>query len=350
MNPRERVRIALACQIPDRIPRALGFYSQSVAGIAAAAADDHFGLDVRFAEFAPPEDQDAFLDYLGSLPQDIHLGSPAQLRTYLEWGYHPERGTRRPLDTARSVAEAAEFVIPRLTEPARHAHLAGQVARWHARGLAVAGSPPHLGGELFETAWRLRGFDNFLVDLASRKDIAHYLLDQLAAMLQESAVILARAGVDVLLLDDDVAMPGQLMISPAIWREFFKPRLARVIATARETAPELLVFYHSDGNFTQLVADLVEIGVNVIHPVQPDCMDALAIKREFGRQLALWGTIGTARLWDQGTPGEIRSEVRRRLAELGPGGLLAAPAYDIDFVPAANIEAFVEAVDEFGRQ
>ncbi len=75
---------------------------------------------------------------------------------------------------------------------------------------------------------------------------------------------------------------------------------------------------------------LVDIGINVINPVQPDCMDAAAIKREFGDKLALWGTVGTARLWDWGTPDQIRAEVQRRIRELGPQGLLLAPAYDID--------------------
>ena len=101
-----------------------------------------------------------------------------------------------------------------------------------------------------------------------------------------------RAGVDILLLDDDVAMPTGLMIGPATWRLHFKDRLARVINIAREESPDLLIFYHCDGNFTRLVPDLVDIGVNIINPIQPDCMDAAAIKREFGDRLAIWGAVG----------------------------------------------------------
>jgi uroporphyrinogen decarboxylase len=209
--------------------------------------------------------------------------------------------------------------------------------------------PPHLGGELFETAWRLRGFENFMIDLVDRTDIIDYLLDQLTSMLIENALILARAGVDILLLDDDVAMPTGLMISPDTWRYHFKDRMAKVINIAREESPDLLIFYHSDGDFTQLIPDLVDIGINVINPVQPDCMDGAAIKREFGDRLAMWGTVGTARLWDEGSPEQIRSEVRRCIESMGPEGLLLAPAYDIDFSPFENIVAFVEAVKEYGR-
>ena len=110
-----------------------------------------------------------------------------------------------------------------------------------------------------------------------------------------------------------------------------------------------LVFYHCDGNFTRLIPNLVDIGVNVINPIQPDCMDGAAIKREFGDRLALWGAVGSASLWDWGTPDQIRSEVQRCIETLGPQGLLLAPAYDIDFAPFENIVAFNEAVEEFGQ-
>ena len=349
MNARERVRQALLCRKPDNIPKALGFFDQSLAAIAPIRPENYFNLEVRFAEFDPPDNQDEFRRYMDQLPVDIHVGSRAQLRTYHEWQYHPEKGTARPLSSIRSLADLADFAFPELSKPARHAGLTKQVKRWHAQGLAVAGSPPHLGGELFEAAWRLRGFENFMIDLVQRPQLAAYLLDQLTSMLIENALILARTGVDILLLDDDVAMPNRLMIGPKTWREYFKPRLANVINLAREESPDLLVFYHCDGNFTGLIPDLVDIGVNVINPVQPDCMDATAIKQEFGDKLALWGTVGTARLWDWGTPDQMRAEVQRRIRELGPEGLLLTPAYDIDYAPFDNIVAFVEAAEEFGR-
>jgi uroporphyrinogen decarboxylase len=312
VNARERVRQALRCRKPDRIPKALGFFDQSLEAIAPTTPEDYFGLEIRFAEFDPPDNQDDFFDYMDNLPDDIH------------------------------------FVFPHLSHSARHSGLSKRVKNWHAQGLAVAGSPPHLGGELFEAAWRLRGFENFMTDLVGQSALADYLLDQLTSMLIENALILARAGVDVLLLDDDVAMPTGLMISPATWREYFKHRMAKVIDIAREESPELLIFYHCDGDFTQLIPGLVEIGVNVINPVQPDCMDAATIKREFGDRLAMWGTVGSALLWDRGTPDQIRAEVIRCIKTLGPEGLLLAPAYDIDYAPFENIVAFVETVEEFG--
>ena len=349
MNSRECVRAALHCRKPDRIPKALGFFDQSLAAIAPIAPEAYFDLDIRYAEFDPPDNQGTFRRYLDNLPEDIHVGNPAQLRTYHEWQYHPERGTKRPLSGIRSLKDLVKYVLPDLSNPTRHAGLTKKVRRWHDRGLAVAGAPPHLGGELFEAAWRLRGFENFMVDLVHRGEMADYLLDQLTSMLIENALILARSGVDILLLDDDVAMPTGLMIGPATWRQYFKERLARVINIAREESPDLLIFYHCDGDFTRLIPDLVDIGVNVINPVQPDCMDGAAIRREFGDRLAIWGAVGSANLWDRGTPDQIRAAVRRCIEVMGPQGLLLAPAYDIDFSPFENIVAFIEAVEEFGR-
>jgi uroporphyrinogen decarboxylase len=348
MNSRERVRAALICRVPDRIPMALAFWEESLAAIAPRTPAEHFGLDVRFVEFSPPEGQDDFLRYLAGLPGDVHVGDTAQLRTYHEWRYHPEVGPDGPLSGVRSAEEVARFAFPDLADPRRYAGLAAQVAQWHSQGWAVAGGPPHLGGELFESSYRLRGFQAFLEDLRLQPALSNYLLDQLTSLMIHSSLILARAGVDILLLDDDVAMPTGLIVSPATWRRFFKPRLADTIRLAREASPDLLIFYHSDGDFTGIVAELVEIGVNVINPVQPDCMDALAIKRQFGDRLALWGTVGTAAAWDHGTPEQIRAEVKQRIETLGPAGLLLCPAYDLDYAPFANIAAFVDAVKEYG--
>jgi uroporphyrinogen decarboxylase len=346
LDSRERVRTALAGGRPDRVPCALGFFPQPLFG--ARDADESFQTDVRFVEFDPPPEQDQFLAHLETLPPDVHVGSLAQLRTYQEWGYNPATDSAHPVGRLRSVADWAQGLLPDFSDPRRYVGLAQRVERFHDRGLAVAGSPPHLGGELFESAWRLRGFERFMKDLVKRPGLVEYLLDQLTALAAESAVILARAGVDILLLDDDVAYCGGLLISPGTWSRFFKPRLDRIIEGARRAAPDLLVFYHSDGDFTRLLPDLVELGVNVVNPVAPDCMDATAIRHRFGDRLALWGTVGTAVSWDLGTPAQLREEVRVRVETLGSSGLLLSPAYDLDFAPRQNVAEFVDAVREFG--
>ena len=346
MDSRERVLAALVGERPDRVPFALGFFPQSLFG--ASDADEFFRTDVRFVEFDPPAEQDGLMAYLQSLPKEVHVGSLAQLRTYKEWGYHPETEADHPLSRVTSPADVVEGILPDLTDPRRHATLAAEVEAFHDRGLAVAGAPPALGGELFETAYRLRGFQRFMLDLLEREELVDYILEQLTAMLVRNAVVLADAGVDVLLLDDDVASSHGLIISTNTWRRFFRPCLKRVIGAAREAAPEMRVFYHSDGDFTKLVPELTELGIDVINPVAPDCMDAAALRRTLGPRPAFWGTVGDASLWHHGTPDEVRAEVRLRKATLGPAGLLLSPAYDLDYAPRQNVEAFVEAALESG--
>ena len=220
----------------------------------------------------------------------------------------------------------------------------------HRRGLASAGNLPHLGGELFETAWRLRGLENFLMDLIERIEWADYLLDRLTVFAKHNSETLARAGVDIIVIDDDVGMPGTMMISPDMWRRFFKPRLADIINAARVIKPDLRVLYHSDGFIEPIVGDLMEIGVNALNPLQPEHMDAARIRRAYGPRLALWGAVGRQTTFSFGAPEEIRREVRERIDTLGRAGLILCPAYDVDEpdIPWENIAAFLDAVERYG--
>jgi uroporphyrinogen decarboxylase len=147
-----------------------------------------------------------------------------------------------------------------------------------------------------------------------------------------------------------VGMPGTMMIGPHHWREFFKPRLGRIISAARAIKPDLRVLFHSDGHFEPIVGDLMELGVNAINPLQPEHMDAVRIRRTFGSRLALWGTVGYQTTFSFATPGEIRAEVRQRIETLGRAGLILCPAYDVDEpdIPWENVVAFLEAVREHG--
>jgi uroporphyrinogen decarboxylase len=133
-----------------------------------------------------------------------------------------------------------------------------------------------------------------------------------------------------------------------MWRTWLKPRLARTITAARAVRPDVLVFYHSDGDVTAIIPDLIEIGVDILNPIQPECMDPVALKRAYGERLSFWGTIGTQSTFPFGSPEDVRREVRARIATVGVGGgLFLAPTHVIEpEVPFDNIVAFVEAVRE----
>jgi uroporphyrinogen decarboxylase len=330
------------------------FYPESLPELGTRGAEgDFFGTEIRFVEFEPPPQQQEFLDYLDGLPEDVYLGTPSTLKNYAAWGYYPHVVGMNRLGRDDGPAKIAELLamapLPHQAED-QLARLRDEVARYHERGLAVMGTPPHLGGELFETAWRLRGWKQFMLDLKLNPQLAHTLLDQLTAMTASTALVLVHAGVDILGLDDDVGAPAHMLISPLTWTRFLKPRLETIVRACRLVNPQLKIFYHSDGYIEPIIPGLIEVGVDVIHPVQPDVMAPDRLKERFGDRLAFWGTVGTQATWGFPNAAAIREEVRQRIATVGRGGgLIIGPAYDLEpAIPWDNIESFFRAVDEFG--
>jgi uroporphyrinogen decarboxylase len=352
MNPRERIRAVLQHRQPDRVPRMINFYPTAFGAHPGRSTEGEFETDIRFVGIAEPQEQVDFLRYLKSLPADVYLGTRDILRSYHDWGYHPEIERDARLGDARSIEEIAAAPLPDFMAQVKPEQLRAAVERKHARGYAVMASPPHLGGDFFEAASRLRGFEQFMIDMIENPPLVDYLLEQLTAMHLPVALALTRAGIDILGLDDDVGEPGRMLMSREMWQRYFKPHVKTIIDSCRRANPELAVFWHSDGNIEAIIPDLIEIGVDILNPVQPDVMDPAKLKRLYGDRLTFFGTVGTARLWSWGSPADIRAEVRQRIATVGEGGgLIIAPAYDLEpaeGIPWANVLAFFEAVDESG--
>jgi uroporphyrinogen decarboxylase len=355
MNGRERLLAALDGLEPDRVPRALDIghvdLQKAVPEDWRWAGRDGLVVDVNFVRLAPSPEDEALRRLAYPHPADTRLGTPEQAANYARWRYRPEAPDRRnPLASAQSLAELDAFPFPDVSAPYHVEGLTQQVDDLHARGLAAGGGLPHLGGELFETAWRLRGLENLLLDMVERPEWACILLDRLTAMARRNAETLARAGIDVLTLADDVGMPTTMIVGPDTWRRFFKGRLAEIICAARAIQPDLRVLYHSDGYYEPIVGDLIEIGVQAIHPLQPEHMDAARIRRRFGPRLALWGTVGQQSTFLWASPQQIRQEVHHRVETLGRAGLILCPAYDLDSSPTfrRNVAAFLEAAAAYG--
>jgi uroporphyrinogen decarboxylase len=351
MSPRERVLTALDGQPPDRVPCALAFYPVRLKKLLRGASRRDHQVDVHFVGVPLSREDQTLAKRVDKLPLDTRLGSTQQVATYHRWRYHPESAEHRnPLAAARTLDELRAFPFPNPGRLHRPGRLRRAVDAAHRRGLAVGANLPHLGGELFETAWRLRGLESFLLDLVERPDWVDYLLDRLTELGRRNAEMLAAAGVDVLALDDDVGMPGTMFMSPALWRRFFKPRMRAIIDAGRAANPDLRVLYHSDGYIEPIIGDLIEIGVNALNPLQPEHMDARGVRARYGPKLALWGTVGRQTTFSFDSPRQIEQEVRHRIETLGRAGLVLCPAYDIDEpdIPSENIVAFLDAVRRYG--
>lgn len=169
MNARERLLVALEGGEPDRVPCALGFYRVDLGALAPPDWPRELGPDVEFVRFPPSPEEEELHRQARPYRGDTRLGTMSQVTTYARWGYRPEApAERNPLALARSLQDLERFPYPDVSAPYQVDGLGRQVQGLHGRGLAAGGNLPHLGGELFEAAWRLRGLENFLLDLLER--------------------------------------------------------------------------------------------------------------------------------------------------------------------------------------
>ncbi|MDI1251319.1 MAG: uroporphyrinogen decarboxylase family protein [Lacunisphaera sp.] len=249
-----------------------------------------------------------------------------------------------PLEQVTSVAQLEKLPWPDTADPQHYSDLPRRMQQIHTRGkVAFAG----LECTTFESAWYVRGMDNLFQDLAEANGIADWLLDWFTERSCHAGRAYARAGADIIGLGDDVGMQTGLLLSVPMWRQHLKPRLARVIAAIRAASAghKVWIQYHSDGDISPLVPDLIEVGVDILNPVQPECMDAAALVRRHGKALGLSGMIGTQTTMPFGTPADVRRRVREIAAlhrEQG-GRVLASPTHVLEpDVPFENILALVE--------
>jgi uroporphyrinogen decarboxylase len=292
------------------------------------------------ADYKAPDFTGYFPDYAGKPGFSIDGNGCG----HLNHGYYHFTEYISPLRNAQSIRELEDYPIPsnRLWSetPLVQAGLAAHAAGCHSSVFV---------GHMYESAWQIRGYEPFLMDLLTQREWAELLLDRLAANNRHVAEAAARADYDLIMTGDDVANQNAMMFHPDLWREVMKPRWAAIIGAAKAIKPGIHVWYHSDGNIWDILDDLVEIGIDILNPVQPECMDPVAIRNRFGKRLAFDGCVGTQTTLPFGTPDEVRATVRRLIFDLDGmnGGLMLSPTHVLEpEVPIANIKAFFEACGE----
>jgi uroporphyrinogen decarboxylase len=350
VTPRENFRILVDGGTPRWIPFTLdvgasaGFtdaiQARFVCETGASDPAEHFDYDLRTVSLERRRgDGGACAPGAADLPPGT---------TFDEWGighwaggasdtyermFPPLAGE---LDAAR-IRDLAEPVI----EPG---DTAARVAAFQARGYPVAG----YAGSIYEWSWWLRGMEQFLVDLLERPDLAEALVAKVAGFTTRLALASARAGIDQLCFYDDAGSQAGMQISPPLWRSLIKPAWKSVLDAVRREHPEARFFLHSCGDITPVVADVAEIGFHVLHPVQPECMDALLLKKRFGDRIVLCATLGAQRTLARGTPAEVAAETGRLIDTLGADRrCLVCPSNRIQpETPWENVLAFERAARE----
>ncbi|MCC6443460.1 MAG: hypothetical protein IT210_08385 [Armatimonadetes bacterium] len=347
MTPRERVLSAVRHEKPDKAPKEAGF-TPAIYEIfrEKTGSDDpsaYFGMETRSIGFRGPEAMPDFTPYLEGLPEDTVItgeyGTMARPAHYFHFSQY-----LFPLRNAATVEEVEAYPWPDMAPESRHVHLEADVARLHEMGFFVDG----FAGHIFETSWQIIGFEKWFEDILLNPDLVECVLDHITRDNCFRARRMAEAGVDMMRYGDDVGMQDRLMMKPEHWRKWLKPRLAREIQAARDVRPDIPCWYHSDGDISLIIDDLADVGITVLNPVQPECLDIQWLKKRYGGRLAFWGTVGTQTVMPFGKPEGVRRAVREMIELFGPA-LVVAPTHVLEpDVPWENIQAFFDAVEAYG--
>ena len=205
-------------------------------------------------------------------------------------------------------------------------------------------------------AQRIRGMSTLLMDMAGNRELAEALFDRLLALKLDffnMALPQLADVVDVISLGDDYGTQSSQLISPAMFRRLVKPRLAILTSSIKRLAPDSALFFHSCGNVRPLLPDFIELGVDILNPVhiRATGMEPAALERDFGRDVVFWGgSVDTQGVLPNGTPAEVRDDVRRNIEALAPGGgFVFNTVHNIQAdVPPENIVAMWEAWRDYG--
>lgn len=223
--------------------------------------------------------------------------------------------------------------------------LTARVGELHDKGLAVCGGP----GSLWEESWYMRSMEELMMDMLDDNERASYHFNRVTDITCSRAAILAKAGVDFIHMGDDIGMQNSIMMSEEMYRKWVKPLLVRLVKAAKDINPGMLFSYHSCGYIEPFIPDLIEAGVDILNPIQPESMSFEKIHAEYGDVLSFWGTIGTQTTMPLGTPEDVRKKVFEHLKIAGAkGGLLCTPTHLLEpDVPWENIEAYTQACRDF---
>jgi uroporphyrinogen decarboxylase len=380
MTPRERVLTAIDHAEPDRVPIVIGVSNATglkmrpyrrLADLLGMVAADRYLYDWPELGTAAPDEPmlrrlrsdvrgvlDSFPDWVlerrRSRPPDdpfIDDWGTGQVKVR-DGAWYP--GVH-PLSDAETIDALERYPWPDMNDPSRVAHVRERAARLaDQHEYAIMATPWLLFP--FERAVAMQGLEGILMNMATNPEFAEALLRRLADLCKQLMGHFLRElgdNVDIIKIGDDLGTEESLLMSPAMYRRILKPIHADYIAFIRERT-RAKVFFHTDGDVSALLDDFVEIGVDILNPIQTSSggmADIAGVKRRYGSRLAFCGGIDTQRVLPTGSPEDVRQEVRRVVELLAPGGgyLLAAVHTIMDEVPPENILAMVDAVEEFGR-
>jgi uroporphyrinogen decarboxylase len=255
-----------------------------------------------------------------------------------------------------TIEDIESFAWPDPHDPKMFEGLRKQARHWYETTDYVVGADGIKVG-ILQTASQIRGYDKLFIDFGLNPAIAHAFLDKISELIDEMYRQYMKAVgpyVQVVVITDDQGTQNSLMVSPKMFREFIKPRLRSQIEAIKGEAPHVKVLMHCDGAILRIVEDLIEIGVDILNPIQPvvkGLEDTFALKEQFGDRICFHGGIDVQQVLPNACADEVRHEVARRIHDLGRrGGYVLAPCHNINIdVPVENVIALFETAQDLGR-
>jgi len=264
---------------------------------------------------------------------------------YFAWPGNPEyQSFQSPLEHVTDDRLMRDFPLP-VIQPADLEWFAADVAYIRSRHKMSAA----WSGSLYELSWYLRGRERIFLDYYDDPRGVDSLVEKIADFVETLTKRNLEAGVDILCYYDDLGTQNSMIISPEIFRRFYKPHYKRIWALVKSYSRERHIFLHSCGNVSAILPDLIECGLDILNPVQPEAMDVQRTFRDYGRDLGFWGTVGVQQTFCRGTREDIFSVVRERVEGIGESGaLILGPANTLGKdVPLENVAFFIEACRKY---
>jgi uroporphyrinogen decarboxylase len=380
LTPRQRVQTAIQHEEPDRVPIIIGTsnatslkmkpYQRLKEKLGIQAEDDYL---YDWPELGTAALDEQTLDrlhgdargVLNSFPEETlqrNQKRPPHAPFIDDWGIGQieiEPGVwfpgLHPLKDAETLDDLERYPWPDVDDLSRVEHVREQAKRMAEEDQYAIVATPWLLFP-FERAIGLMGMENFLPHMVRNREFVLALLTKITELCKSlMGHFLAELGenVDVIKIGDDLGTQAGLLISPKMYREMIKPLHADYIRFIKERT-KAKVFFHTDGDVFDLLDDFVEIGVDILNPIQTSAgkmADLGTLKKRYGKQLCFCGAIDTHHFLPYATPEEVHQEVRRVISILAPGGgyMVAAVHTIMDEVSPENILAMVDAVEEFGH-
>ncbi len=356
MTSRERLLTTFAHKQPDRCATYIWINNDSMEQLmkylgasSAEEVEETLGIDKWKGVGLNIRRPDDYWEKINSLipPQyrdnpEFYVTEEGRVVRVHEGSDYLEDAVWYPLQQVERVQDLEIYPFPQEDWIETPEGLEEEIRRYKEAGYVVSSGT----SQPFKSAWLVRGMDNVLMDYLINPELINELYERIYSFSTAYCEKIVEAGVDMIQIVGDLGMQDRLIMSPDVWRKFDKERLEKMISKLKGINPALKLYMHTDGNVQEIIEDLIEVGIDILNPIQPECMDPVEIKRKYGDKLVLHGAVSLQKTLPFGSPEDVKEEVRYLIENCNVnGGFVLGPS-NVLFkeIPPENIVAMYKAV------